>query len=46
MAFFSLNPEQMKKYVDSVNEYASFLETERNNIRKKAKGMVTLSLPC
>jgi hypothetical protein len=38
MAFFSLNPEQMKKYVDSVNEYASFLETERNNIRKKSEG--------
>ena len=38
MAFFSLNPEQMKKYVDSVNEYSSFLETERNNIRKKSEG--------
>ena len=38
MAFFSLNPEQMKKYVNSVNEYASFLETERNNIRKKSEG--------
>lgn len=38
MAFFSLNPAQMKKYIDSVNEYASFLETERNNIRKKSEG--------
>lgn len=38
MAFFSINPEEARKYVSSVSEYAALISKEGKKIHDKSEG--------
>jgi len=44
MAFFSINPEEARKYVSSVSEYASLINKEGKKSMIKVKG-ITIPSP-
>lgn len=44
MAFFSINPEEARKYVSSVSEYAALISKEGKKFMIRVKGISILFL--